>query len=219
MRPIRDDERRVNRRGAVLVLLALAAFLVCGAGLVSLAGLESPAGSNESTAIPGAFSRARRLLDEGKIAEAKEIFTDELKRDGKNIEAIRGLALCARDEGDDETALQYFQKLTALAPKDRAGWRQLALAASRLGRDMEALAAAQAALSLAPDGDRAMTDLMTRLLSSKNSLANGILEDPLSGIGPTGRVRNGTTTDPLSRIPRPKVPEPSQNLPKPGRGE
>jgi tetratricopeptide (TPR) repeat protein len=195
----------VSLLGATAVLVALSSE--------SATGLPHPDSS---------LSRARRLLDEGNIGEARKLFEEELRRDIKSVEAIRGLALCARDEGDDEMALQHFQKVTALVPKDRAAWRQQALAASRLGRDMEALSAAQTALSLAPEGDRAMSDLMTRLLTSDADL----LADPLKGVpgrrkglDPVDRGAKGLDFDPLDDMPRPEPPDPTRGLPRPGRGD
>lgn len=208
----------IQSRKLGLAAIGALVFSVLAAS-AALMGLTSPLEPRAAHATQSALSRARRLLDDGKIAEARKIFADELKRDSNSVEALRGLALCARDDGDDETALRHLQKLTSLAPKDRAAWRLLALAASRLGRNMEALAAAQTTLSLSPEGDSVMTHLMTRLLSSKESLANGALEDPFGDIGPTGIIRSKMPADPLDRMPKPKTPNPSQALPRPGRSE
>lgn len=206
---------RPPRRGVVFVASLLLGLCGITAGITVLAVPSS----ESSLQFSSPFARARRLLDEGRLADAKNVYASELKRDPKSVEALRGLALCARDEGDDETALQYLQKLTSIDPKDRAGWRQLALTAKRLGRDMEAMSAAQTALSLSPDGDTAMTNLLTRLLSSKDSIASGMLEDHLNGLTPKGMGKSALPQDPMDRIPMPKLPEPPKGLPKAGRGE
>lgn len=215
MRRDRNIQAGTSRKGAALVLLSLAALIVCGAGLVTIAQSTSSSSSLHST--PSSLSQARWLLDEGRIAEARAIYDEQLKRDPRDVEAIRGLALCARDEGDDETAFQYFQKLTTLSPKDFAAWRQQALAASRLGRELEAMTAAQTALSLATKGDRAMTDLVTRLMTSDFDP----IGDPFKGVpgrsrnplDPTESGRSGSFNDPLMDVPRPVPPDPMKGIP------
>lgn len=214
-----DRSTSPSRRGTALVLISITALLLSFAGLGALAVSNSSPHVLDSIAARGGNLLGRKLLEEGKTDEAKRVFTEDLKGNPNSVEAIRGLIQCAIENGDDEEAIGLFRRLTGLAPKDRAAWRKLALCASRLGRDMEALAAAQTALSLSPDGDRVMTELMTRLLTSKDSLANGALEDPFGDIGPTGRIRSKMPADPLDRMPRPKIPDPSQALPRPGRGE
>jgi len=200
---------------AVITVMSLSLFGAAAA----LVGLSS---ENSQAAPPpeSSLSRARRLLDEGMIAEARKLFEEEHRRDVHSVEAIRGLALCARDEGDDESALHYFQKLTALAPKDRAAWRQVALVANRLGRDMEALSAAQTALSLSPKGDPAMNDLMTRLVTADK----GLLEDPLMAIpdplrGLPAPGRKGPGVGSIPGPPRHEVPDPTQGIHRIGKDE
>ena len=205
---------RGSKRGLALLIVLLVGLVGSAVGAGSL--LAGANGFPIPIPIRDAISEARRLLDLGKTGEARSIFEHELNTDPKSLEAIRGLALCARDEGDDETALHHFQTLTKLAPKDVAGWRQQALAASRLGNDMEALAAAQTALSLSNQTDRAMSELMTRLLTADmDHLAgqSGRKAPNPWGLDPPHRPNDPSAFDPMSEIPRPEPADPTQGLP------
>jgi tetratricopeptide (TPR) repeat protein len=198
-----------------MVVLVMAAG---GAGVLVAGSQELPRLPSESS-----FTSARRLLEEGRISEAKSIYAQQLSRDPRSIEAIRGLALCARDEGDDETALGHFQELTKLAPKDLVAWRQQALAASRLGRNFEALSAAQAALSLASNGDRVMSDLMTRIMTSDSGFRSPYASEAggagVRGFDPLQAGSGRSTFDHLSELHRPEPPDPLKGLPLPGKGK
>ena len=157
--------------------------------------------------------RGRQLLFEGRLKDARQIFQDEYAKNPKNIEALRGLARCAQEEGNDQEAYDHYQQITSLDPKDRLAWKHLALCARRLGRDMEALAAAQTALSLSPDGDPAMSDLMTRLVTGRHPGMDP-RSDPMHGLNrPPGPVEPGGGV----RIPQPV--DPTKQLPKPPRKE
>jgi tetratricopeptide (TPR) repeat protein len=210
----------LRRRGTVLVVASATALLLCVAGLGALAG------SSTSFQFSGAIAASshlpgRRLLEEGKTGEAKRVFSEELERNPQSTEAIRGLAQCAIEDGDDEAAAGYLHQLTKLAPKDRDAWRKLALCASRLGRDTESISAAQSALSLAPEGDRPMSDLITRILTSDmDHLTNPGIPgvDRALGNNPVhGLRRRPDEFDPMSDIPRPQPPDPTKGLPLPGR--
>ena len=202
-----------SKTGLAVLALAFLAVLGVGAGIVGLSGSASQFVSPASSSL----AQARQLLDEGKIEAARKIFEDVFRKDPKNVEAVRGLAFCARDDGDDETALGYLHKLTTLASKDRAAWRQLALCANRLGRDMEALSASQTALALAPEGDRGMSDLIARLVTKKSLLEGGVSGDQLPGEGLPGKGKQGAGIDPPGDIRLPEPPDPRKHLPGPGR--
>jgi len=212
-------KHQVGRRaGLIVVAFTIVAVLGLGAVVFALTG----AGDEHFTIPRQSASFIWSLLNEGKIAEARKGFEEEFRKNPKNVEALRGLAQCALEDGDDEAALAYLHQLTGLAPKDRSAWRKLALCASRLGKDMEALSAAQTALSLAPQGDRAMSDLMTRILTSDTSpLANPMKGGPAQPWDPEHSVHGnrGSTFDPLSEIPLPEPPDPTRGLPGVGRAK
>jgi len=211
---MKTNESHRSRRGLVMIGASVALLVVCGVAVASLAGSDLGAPPHRYS---GVQSEARRLLEEGKTSEARKIFEEELRKDSKSIEAVWGLALCARDDGDDESALAFFHQLTKLAPKDRSAWRNLALCASRLGRDMEALSAAQTALSLAPEGDKGMSELVSRLITKKSMLEGGMAGDQLPGEALPGQGRKGAGIDPLNGVRPLEPPDPRRNLPVQGR--
>ena len=68
MRRYMNGDDMAKRRGATLVLLALSVLILCGAGLLTLAGSATLASSSyHDTSIPRGLSQARRLLNEGRI--------------------------------------------------------------------------------------------------------------------------------------------------------
>jgi tetratricopeptide (TPR) repeat protein len=206
-----------SRAGLIIVSLIILAVVSLGAGLVALTGQ----GESTSFVSRDYMAQGRTLLAAGKTAEARNIFENALKSDPKSVDAIRGLAQCAIEDGDDDAAAGFLHQLTKLAPKDRDAWRKLALCASRLGRDTEAISSAQSALSLAPEGDRPMSDLMTRILTSDmDRLINPGIPgvDRSLGIDPVhGSKQRPDAFDSMADIPRPEPPDPTKGLPLPGR--
>ena len=200
-----------RRSGLVVIAFTIFAVLGLGAGVYALTG----AGDDRFTIPRQSAGFTWSLLNEGKIAEARKGFEEDRRKNPKNMEALRGLAQCALEDGDDEAALAYLHQLTGLAPKDRSAWRKLALCASRLGKDMEALSAAQTALSLAPEGDKGMSDLVSRVMTSKNPLEGDLAGDALPG--GAGGGKRGLGFDPMSGVKLPQAPDPRKNLPALGR--
>jgi tetratricopeptide (TPR) repeat protein len=182
-----------------IIAVGAVALLSCTAGLIAVALPARGAKAVDS------LTRARRLLDAGRTSEAKGIFAELLKADPKNADAVRGMASALRDEGSDEAALPYWEQLTRLRPDDFAAHKNLALAAWRCGRDMEAMSAASAALSLAPEGDEALTELLTKLARAPS--------DPFGASAARSLPSPGGSTG--ARLPQP--PDPTRHLPTPGR--
>lgn len=166
--------------------------------LIALGGAIWAAASDDPPrALADPIAAVRRLLDQGKSAEARQICMSILHDKPDCVDAHRGLAWCARDEGDDEAFLRHLREWARLDPKNPVPWRQIALTAHRLGRTYEALSAAQTAASLTPGGDAAMSALISKLvMPEKRSPA----------------ARN----DGLG-LPAPQRPDPTKFLPKPGR--
>ena len=201
-----------GRKGIALLTTSLVLLLACAAGLGAWAG-TSPESVSIHAASP--LSEAFRLLEEGKISEAKKLFAEELRRNPKSIDAVRGLAFSARDEGNDEEAVKWLDKWTRLNPKSPVAWRHLALACHRLGRDLEAMSAAQTAISLSPGGDASMSDLMARLLSSKDALGGNLPSSPESSreFDAPGRRGRGAGMDQVPGVRTPTVPDPTKAIP------
>jgi Tfp pilus assembly protein PilF len=162
------------------------------------ASTASPSAAPRYTPEDG-ITRARRLLDEGKLAQARALCFDALKRDPKDVRALRALAAVERESGNDDEATRLLERVVATDPKDASGWRQLAFAYRRAGRTMEALTAAETAMALSKEQDPALADLVAKLVSG----AHGELAQMMPGAARPTMPGMPSIPDPMSRVPRP----------------
>jgi len=196
---MRRVERPKRRGGLVLVALASLALVGFGFALGAMTA-GSPPGYRRPAEDP--LSRARQLLEDGRIAEAKSLYREQLQRDQASVRALRGLAACAREDGDDDEAIRCLQQLTAVDRNDRAAWRQLALACKRAGRSQEALIAAQTAMALSNEPDPALCKLVTDCVTAEQL--------GLPGMPDLGALR---PPDPIAGVRRPQPPDPMRYVP------
>ncbi len=197
--PVPASRAGHSRRG--LLVLAVAAMAA-----LALAVTQIPAPGGRASL--DRTSAAARLLEEGKIAQAKALLLEEFKRDGRNPRVVRGLAIAEREAGNDEASLVHWQRLCALTSGEEAGfaWKQLGLAQHRLHEDLDALTSLETAATLLKDDDelaRLIADLVT------NAQTANLNRDPRPEAG-TG-ARSGISTPPV-RGPQP--PDPTKWLPR-----
>ncbi len=96
------------------------------------------------------IQHAARLYESGRAADAEAACRDILKKDGRNVVALRILALsCARSMRWND-ATQAIEKARKLAPRDPAVLLNAATVLLGLGRFDDALAAVRKARELAP---------------------------------------------------------------------
>jgi tetratricopeptide (TPR) repeat protein len=161
---------------------------------------------------PGRTStdRARaawEALAGGKVREARELYLAELKIRPDDPRVLRGLAIAAREAGNDEEALGYWERLCAVTTGDEAAlaWKQRGLAELRLGRSLEALSSLQTALSLLPQGetDPHLSELISNLVMGTDPLEGR--PDRSLGVQPPAGPR---------AVPRPTPPDPLRHLPR-----
>ena len=167
-----------------------------------LAGAEAAAREslkNHPSDLSASQLLGRILLDAGRAAESRLLFTEVLKQDPKNVQAMRGLGLAYQGLGQLELAASCLSGATGLAPKDARIWRELGLVQKQKGDTWGAMSSLQESLSLDP----AQADL-TALISD------------LASAGPEGPGR------PVPALATPKVtrtpgapPDPTQHFPKP----
>jgi len=187
-----------RRRGFALLLVPVgAAACIAGIFLLSHDGVQRR--PSDSLTI------ARRLLDDGRIVDARKLFEAQLNENPNSVAAVRGLFACARDASDDEAAIRWARRWTELEPKSALAWKSLAVHLDRAGRSLEALAAAQTAMGLATEPDPVLSALATRLLSNAT-------RDPLGS-------PKRDDFDPSSMMKHPKAPDPMRHLPQPGRAK
>jgi len=100
------------------------------------------------------IQHAARLYESGRTAEAEAACREILKKDGRNVVALRILALsCARSMRWND-ATQAIDKARKLAPRDPAVLLNAATVMLGLGRFDDALAAVRKARDLAPRDPR-----------------------------------------------------------------
>jgi Flp pilus assembly protein TadD len=116
--PLLADARRI-----ALLLAALLAIAGCAAGPeLRIAG---------GPQTPGSMAEGRRLLDQGKAAEAVAAFRRQLREDGANLAVLNGLGIAYSELGRPDLAAEMFARALALAPDDAATLNNIGFAALR----------------------------------------------------------------------------------------
>ncbi|MCC6738217.1 MAG: tetratricopeptide repeat protein [Planctomycetia bacterium] len=143
------------------------------------------------------------LLERSKAAEAKDEFEVVVKADASNFEAALGLARALERLGQGAPALFQYARAAHLRESDSRPWRELGLAAERIGDDPQAIDALRRSLALAPDQPD-LSNLLARLEARQNEWESG-------GVA-TMRHR---AVNPEDFLPKSPVPDPNDWLPKP----
>jgi tetratricopeptide (TPR) repeat protein len=97
------------------------------------------------------YDEARRLVDEGRDAEASSRLDAALALRPDFAEAFSLGAYILERGGKTETALRFYQRALQLKPALPAAWFNLAKLLTRLGRFVESLAALDEGAAFAPD--------------------------------------------------------------------
>lgn len=159
-------------------------------------------------AIPDPEARlllGRTLVERGRLAEAREIFSDALKSDPLNVEALRGLAAAIRGLGQKDMAALLYRRAADADPKNPLAWKELGLCQRENGDAMGALASLQQSLAL--DRDQAdLIALLSELATAPSAAPRFPAVDPMTP----------RPIDPAALSPRPGAPDPTRHFPKPG---
>jgi tetratricopeptide (TPR) repeat protein len=148
----------------------------------------------------------RVLLARGRLAEARDLFAELLKTTPDDVESLLGMALVLRRLGLADLALVHLEHAARLRPGDPVVWKELGQAQREKGDSIGALSSFQRSLGL-DDKQEDLLGLLPELASAKQSFPEV----------PSGLSR-GRSTDPramIPQIPRPYVPDPSGEIPKP----
>jgi len=151
-----------NNRGGVIMAVVL---ILSGMGLGALLLSHFRAPGDDPDPVPriSSSAEAQETLENGRLAEAKKAFHQALARDPKNVSAIRGLAFCAKAEGDNLASTSLLRTWTELEPGSAAAWREFALALRDAGRQLETMRAVRSGLEIAPE------DPVLKLLAAEGS--------------------------------------------------
>ena len=101
---------------------------------------------------PG-FDRARALVVSGRRHEATAVVDEVLAAEPAHLGALQLKAGLLLEDREGEEALALYEKATRAWPRSAEAWNGLARGLHALGRDHEALAAAEAARRLLGEGD------------------------------------------------------------------
>jgi tetratricopeptide (TPR) repeat protein len=118
-------------------------------------------------------AEGKRLLGEGKAAEAVDAFASAVKADGSLPEAWRGRGEALLARGDAAAAVRDFDQAVSLSAKDAAAWRGRSRAQLALGERAKAVADATCAIELAP-GESEGYLVRGEALEARNDLQEAI---------------------------------------------
>ncbi len=158
---------------------------------------------------------ARVLVERGRLAEARDLLSGLLKDDPKDYEATRAMAAALRGLGQRDLSAVYLQKAAQFdrGRTDPSLYKELGFLERERGDALGALTALQQSLNLDPKQDDLST-VLSELVTGKDGLARGHAASPFpGGIDPM----NPRPSDPASAAPGPKIPDPTQFLPKAAR--
>jgi len=85
------------------------------------------------TAEDSRLTHASSLLIEGEIEAAKVLYAEVLSEDSQSEEALFGLALCARQQQDNESALRHLNRLIKINPNCADAYNQSGLISFETG--------------------------------------------------------------------------------------
>jgi tetratricopeptide (TPR) repeat protein len=108
--------------------------------------------------VPQALQRASNFHRQGQLADAELIYSDILKVQPQNFDALQLLAVLRYQQSRDAEALTLFEQARALRPESAEMLSNLALVLERLGRHVDALAAVDEALRLKPGHAEALAN-------------------------------------------------------------
>lgn len=97
------------------------------------------------------ISQALDLHRQGRLEQAREIYSSVLESDPACVDALHFLGLIAHQQGDHAEAVKRIGEAIAAAPHLPYPHSNLGLALHALGRDAEALASYDRALAIKPD--------------------------------------------------------------------
>ena len=103
--------------------------------------------SASSAELPGRSPNDQQHLRE----QARRAYSQALKKDPKNVEALSGLGNLYVAMNDYNKALESFHKATEIDPKKARGWYELGMCQSRVKDWSPALASLQKAVDLDPE--------------------------------------------------------------------
>ena len=140
-----------------------------------------------------ARARARAFFDAEEFDQSLAAALEGLRDAPDDVELLV-LAGSAGVEADDEAAVGYLERATALAPEDAAAWHHLGEALAADGRTEEAAAAFRRTLELDPDDQRALTHL------GHTSLAAGRSEEGVDYLARAADTVHGASTAAISLV-------------------
>jgi tetratricopeptide (TPR) repeat protein len=108
---------------------------------------------SEKQPPPSSMNDVRVFIAQGRLDEALAAVDGQLVEDARDVEALLLKAAILTERRQDEAALELCQRAVAMSPRSSEALNVLARCLHGLGRDEEALAAAERARDLLKEGD------------------------------------------------------------------
>lgn len=143
-------------------------------------------------ALAPVMQRSEALADAVALAvyrdrfdEAKALLSDLLVLDPDGAASLAAQALVARIiDGDPQRAMTLLRRAVRVSPSDTALWNALAVVEADVDHPVEALAAVEAGLALAPGDPVLLANLVARLLDGQQLRAAEAALDRLEAVAP-----------------------------------
>ena len=181
-----------SKTPSMSILTLLFSLSACGVQLANEPILR-PAAPDRGTV---SLEQARRLIDQGKAAEAVTAFRSLLRADGPSLAIMNGLAVAHAELGRPDLAADFFAQALTLAPGDPATLNNIGYAALRrreTGLARHYLEMAEQAGDGAPEIDGNLNAL-ERLEASRTALTIERAAKPDDPAGKTFAVQRKTTS-------------------------
>jgi cytochrome c-type biogenesis protein CcmH/NrfG len=117
------------------------------------------------SADQASLAHARKSYETGQFKQAEQELDKIVKNSPRNTEALKTLALALAAQGKNVEAIQAYQRLLDIAPKDDASWYRMAMLQQILGRPKQTAEALKKAIAIKPS-DPTYTDSLARTYMS-----------------------------------------------------
>ncbi len=135
----------------------------------------------DSQLVAASYNLARALIETGSYARARDVLEGLLEEDPDNVRLISLKAYSFHLSGDDESALEVYERAAELNPHDAATLKNVSLLQERIGRDLQAVAILRELYTVDPSDDAVLRRLaLLEARSGEKEAAETLLSAYLS---------------------------------------
>jgi len=159
--------------------------------------------SQRAARLAARFDRARALHQQGRLAEARALYLDVLRKQPKHADCLHMLGLVAYQTGDYQRSADLIARAIKLSPRQVALYNNRGLALERLGQLEAAVANYDQAIEFEPAGANAWVNrgnALRRLGRLEAAVANYDRAIALNGISATAYLNRGSALRELHQL-------------------